>query len=451
LTVAVLPTSRRRSIRSVRSSAGAIGVYVLLLFCIPAQLVFAPLGAAGTPAQMCGIALFVIWTARRLARLRPQKRIVKPIHCALFVFALTVLASYVVATTRAVAGIELRAADRGLLSLCAWAGVVLVATDGVSRDQLDRLLRTLSWAAGGLAALGVLQFFTGLDITKYVVIPGLSANTDYASVTSRADFVRPAGTATHPIEFGVVLAMCLPIAIHYALDGNVRQWRRWTPVKPWRQWIPVALIAFALPVSISRSAVVGTVIVLLFLLPSWPTPRRRRAYAAVFVVVGMIYLAIPGLLGTLRNLFTGFLSDSSTQSRTGSYSVAGEYIAERPLFGRGFGTFLPSFHILDNQFLIMLISTGIVGALAFLGLFLTGIFTARAVRRRSEVPSTRGLAQSLAASVAVGAASSATFDSLSFPMAAGTIFLVLGCVGALWRLQAAGLDRNPLADEAELL
>jgi hypothetical protein len=28
----------------------------------------------------------------------------------------------------------------------------------------------------------------------------------------------------------------------------------------------------------------------------------------------------------------------------------------------------------------------------------------------------------------------ATLDSLSFPMAAGVTFLVLGCVGALWRL-----------------
>lgn len=442
---------RRPSIRSVRSSAGALGVYVLLLICIPAQLVFAPLGAAGPPAQMLGIVLFVIWTARRLARLRPQKRMVKPIHRALFLFALAVLASYVAATTRAIPGDELRAADRGLLSLCAWSGVVLVATDGLTRDQLDRLLRTLSWAAGALAALGVLQFFTGLDITKYLVIPGLSANTDYASVTSRSDFVRPAGTATHPIEFGVVLAMCLPIAIHYALDGKVRQWRRWTPVSPWRQWIPVALIAFALPISISRSAVVGTVIVLLFLLPSWPTRRRRRAYAAVLVVIGIIYLAIPGLLGTLRNLFTGLFSDSSTTSRTGSYSIAQEYIAERPIFGQGFGTFLPSAHIVDNQFLGMMVSTGIVGATAFLALFLTGIFTARAVRRRSEFPATRGLAQSLAAAVAVGAAASATFDSLSFPMAAGTMFLMLGCVGALWRLQSAGLDRGSTDDEAELL
>ncbi len=61
--MAVLPTTRRPSIRAVRSSAGALGVYVLLLFCIPAQLVFAPLGAAGPPAQMLGIVLLVVWTA----------------------------------------------------------------------------------------------------------------------------------------------------------------------------------------------------------------------------------------------------------------------------------------------------------------------------------------------------------------------------------------------------
>jgi hypothetical protein len=421
------PGHRAKSSASTGSpGVGALTTYIVLLVGIPAQLVFAPLGAAGTPAQILGIGLFVWWAALRLARLRNERSGLQPVRWALLIFALAVLASYVAAATRAIDAVEIRAADRGLLSLCAWAGVVMVLTDGVrSRDQLDILLRRLVWVAGALAALGVLQFFTGIDITKYMQIPGLSPNTDYGSVLQRSDFRRPAGTATHPIEFGVVLAMMLPLAVHHALDsGDIRK----------RRWIPVGLIGLALPISISRSAVVGAGLCLLFLLPSWPARRRRRAYLVLAGFFGLIYLMIPGLLGTLRNLFTGLFQDSSTTSRTNSYTIAGEYIAQRPIFGRGFGTFLPSAHILDNQYLLMLITVGVVGTAAFLFLLLTGIFTARGVRRRSADRSTRGLAQSLATSVAVGAASSATFDLLSFPMTAGMVFLVLGFVGALWRL-----------------
>jgi hypothetical protein len=46
----------------------------------------------------------------------------------------------------------------------------------------------------------------------------------------------------------------------------------------------------------------------------------------------------------------------------------------------------------------------------------------------------RDLMQSLAAAVAAAAVSFATFDALSFGIASGLTFLVLGCVGAAWRL-----------------
>ena len=46
----------------------------------------------------------------------------------------------------------------------------------------------------------------------------------------------------------------------------------------------------------------------------------------------------------------------------------------------------------------------------------------------------RGLGQALAASIAAFAISAATFDELSFRQAAFTLFLLLGCAGALWSM-----------------
>lgn len=424
----LVPSGGRSAVVRRVDSVAVLSLFLVLLIGIPAQLVFAPLGAAGTPAQMLAMGVLVWWVARRLAQL-PARRAPQPVRRALLVFALALLGSYFAAATRPIDELELRAADRGLLSLCAWAGIVLATTDGIAdRLRLDLLLRRLVTAVGALAALGVVQFFTGLDVARYLQIPGLVANTSYAEVLARADFRRPAGTATHPIEFGVVLAIVLPLALHYALHGESKRWRR---------WLPVVLIATALPISISRSAIVGAVVVLVFLLPTWPVGLRRRAYVALVGLIGAVYLAVPGLLGTLRNLFTGLLGggDSSTQSRTNSYTVAVHYIAERPILGRGVGTFLPSYQILDNQYLITTIEAGLIGSLALFGLLFTGVLTARGIRRRSADPAARSLAQSLAAAIAVALVAFGTFDALSFPMAAGTTFFVLGCIGALWRLE----------------
>ena len=55
-----------------------------------------------------------------------------------------------------------------------WLGIMLLTAEGVeSMDRLKVLLGRIVFGATGMAALGIMQFFTGLDITKYIVIPGL--------------------------------------------------------------------------------------------------------------------------------------------------------------------------------------------------------------------------------------------------------------------------------------
>ena len=80
---------------------------------------------------------------------------------------------------------------------------------------------------------------------------------------------------------------------------------------------------------------------------------------------------------------------------------------------------------------------GVIGLLALLALFVTGWIMARNTRRLTADAKTRDLAQCLAASIAVAAVSFATYDALSFTISAGLTFLLLGCIGALWRLVRA--------------
>jgi O-antigen ligase len=434
-------TTMAVSTRSTRLDAvTGLTAFLVLLVVIPSRLIFAPLGSAGTPAEVLGMVLFAVWLTAAVNNPGRRQRGAEPIRTFAWLFVGAVLVSYVAANSRAMFGAEARAADSGLLMVCSWMGVMLMAMDRVpTRERLDVLLRRLVLLAGALATLGLLQFATKMPFTNYLQVPGLVANRGLVSVLGRDGLARPAGTASHPIEFGAVLTMALPIALHYAMTDRHRP--------ALRRWYPVLAMAFAVPISISRSAVISLIVVLCFMLPTWPRAARRRAYAAILALFGAVYVMVPGLLGTIGHLFTGISGDSSAQSRSGSYSLAYDFISRTPIFGRGFLTFLPAYRILDDQYLGLLIETGVVGLAAYLGLLVSGVVGGLRVRRTAnQIDGLLGV--SLAASVASALASFALFDAFSFPMAGSLSFLILGCVGALRRfarMPSADIRRERLA------
>lgn len=398
-------------------------IYVILLVAVPSRLVLAPLGAAGTPAQVFGMAGLAWWLLHRVLH-RDRDATARPLRTALLLLVLCILASFVKACMRPIDAAEMSAAQMGLLSLSSWAGVLLVAHDGItSRDRLVRLLRRFSVAAGCLGLLGLLQFVSGRAYVDLIQIPGLVANIPLNGVGSRDGLYRPAGTALSPIEFGVFLTIALPVALYFALEHPVGG--------RLRRWLPVVMIGAAVPLSISRSAIIGTIIVLACLLPSWPVARRYGAGVAVGITLMAVFVLVPGMLGSILKLFTGIGDDESAASRTDSYPLAWEFITRDPFFGRGFLTFLPKYRILDNQYLGLLIDVGVVGLAAVLGLF--GVAIVVAVRERRRDGSDRALPVTLVAAVAAGAASLAFFDAFSFPIVTGSVFLLIGMIGAVGR------------------
>lgn len=412
-------------------AAAALVGYIVLLVAIPSALVVGPLGAAGTPAGIFGVFLLAWWINERVVARSAVWRTKQPTRARLYGFQIAVLLSYVAGMLRPIYSEEIRSADRGLISVAAWSGVALIAADGIrSRDRLDRVLKTLVVAGAALASVGILQFFTGFDIAQYLKIPGLSSNVGFGLLSERSSFRRVTGTAMHPIEFGVVLTLILPIALHYAFHAK--------PEHRKRQWLFVGLIAVALPMCVARSAILGAAIVLLLVFPTWS--RRAKLRALVILPVGAVLmrLMVPGLLGTIRSLFSNIQNDPSTQGRTADFVAAGHYISLDPIFGRGYSTFLPDiYRTLDDAYLGILIEAGLVGLLALLALFVGAMLQVRYFGPLRPSAVEKSLAHALCTSIAVALVTFVTFDALGFRMCAGVTFLLLGCCGAQWRLHRA--------------
>lgn len=418
----------QRSLTRRLDPVAFLTIYLVLLVGIPQALQFAPLGGVGEPSTVLAAIYFIMYL---LAWFHPSAALDRgrqPIRFVGVLWLCAIVATYVAANQHTLPTLELNGADRGLIVASGWLGVLLLAADGIgTMDRLRTLIRRMVLAGTAMAALGMTQFFTGLNAAKYIVIPGLSSQQPYSDLLGRGSFKRPSATAAHPLEFAAVLAICLPLAIHQA--------RYAPPELRRRRWLQVALIGFTLPMTVSRTAIVGLVIGGIVVVCSWPKRDRRLAYLVSLCSLLVMEAVIPGLLGTLRGLFLGISNDSSAKERTAAFTLAGPLISHHLWLGKGFGTLLPQVYFFtDDQYLNSLVEIGVIGLIALLTLFVTGWSVARSVRRMTSDEETRHLAQCLAASVAVAAVTYATFDALGFEIAAGFTFLLLGVIGALWRL-----------------
>ncbi|WP_441246869.1 O-antigen ligase family protein [Kitasatospora sp. McL0602] len=433
------PPGKGAGARRTRAGFDATTVltgYVLLAMFIPSNLTLPGMGGVGTPANVVALLALMWYLAAWLTeRLTPAPGTRAP-RIAMVVFASAVLLGYIACAGRPAVTKEMQGADRGLIALLAWTSLVAVSSAGIrDRARLEVLLRRMVILASIVAALGWYDFLTHTNIASSLHIPGLQSASAGVEAMSRGAFTRPRGTTAHPLEFSGMLAMMLPFAVQQAFDP-ARSARSRV-----RRWLPVLLIGGALPLSVSRTGIIGIAVALLTMLPAWRPQRRGYVLGAVGVGVVGMGVAVPGLLSTLTGLFSSFFanSDSSTQARAGDYAKIWEYMQSSPWFGHGMGTFLPELYFFtDNMYLNTAAELGVYGILALLVVFVAGIHCGGAARRLSQDQPTRELAQCFVSAATVALITSATFDSLGFPMFAGIYFLLLGAGGSL-----LGFVRHP--------
>lgn len=411
------------SLRNVTDGSGLLIVYLIVLFVVPARLIVLALGTLGSPATLISLVISFWWfwlsVRRGVAGASWRRNVVRLAGLVLITVSLLVYAN---AAAQPRPPAELTTADSAVLRFIALIVLVLVVVDTIRTPQsFRRILDAIVISGAMLCTLGLAQALTQNLFVDNIVIPGLTNSSMYDPLVSRSGRIRPVGTATHPIEFGAVMAMMLPLVLARARIA----------VKRRRFWVSIALIVgLCILLSLSRTAVIGSIVGTAVLTLGW---NRRERMAAVLGAAGLVLvsaLAFPGVIGTLRGLFLHIGGDSSVTSRTDSYGVAFEFIRTSPFLGRGYGTFTPQYWILDNFYLLFTIETGILGIVAFVALVASAVIGGWKASRAAPTPALAELMRGVVGAACAGATTLAFFDAFSFPQTAGVFVLAVGLCGA---------------------
>jgi hypothetical protein len=312
------------------------------------------------------------------------------------------------------------------------------------REDIDVITQILVGGGAIVAVFALIEARTGSNAFNHLNgLPFLEATGKHATIIERGHEQRGArlrvfASSQHPIALGAFFAMLLPLAI-YRIRCYVE--RRW--------WVAAALLALGAISTLSRTAVLMLVVVIVVFLWLRPT-ETKRLWPLLIPLVIVTHFALPGALGTLKSSFFpegGLIAEQKDQSvGHGRLATLGPALEAEfkpnPLLGEGFGTRVTvpdesvpvaNAPITDDEWLSVLLETGIVGALSLAWLFVRFIRRAGAEARRDLSP--RGwLLASITASVTAYAVGMFTYDSFSFIQVTFLLFVLLG-------LGCATLDR----------
>ncbi|MGV1028553.1 MAG: O-antigen ligase family protein [Dermatophilaceae bacterium] len=424
---------------SRRDAVAALSVMVAFLFLIPETYVIAgPLKSLGNPAQMVGLFSLGMWGAGRVLGRIPA-RPNHPMRWMLFAWALSALASFTAGMTRVLVSEESEGSTRFLFLFASALGIALLAIDGLgSRKMVETVLSRLVLMAGISAAIGIAESVVGLDYRSTMHLPGLAANGEDV-VDLRAGFARVQGGAAHPIEYAVVLGAMAPLALHFALTGPTRARRRVA-------WLCFGAILMVTPMTVSRSGLLSIAVGLAVYVVHLSGRARFSAAILGLIGLGVFSAVMPGLMSTLRYFVLAGSDDSSISGRTDDYGKIPEMIGGHEFFGRGLGTWSSTrYFFLDNQYLLTYLEGGLFALVILIGVFVTGMSSARGYRKRCVDPTERSLGQALTAAIAALAINALAFDEFSFRQTFFVLALLLGCSGALWGLAKAREDAGTSA------
>ncbi|MFJ6534842.1 O-antigen ligase family protein [Paenarthrobacter sp. NPDC091711] len=413
------------------------------IFFFPANMVLKPLGAIGTVPLMLALLLLGLWLCSVLFGLHHPLAARHPGRLGIGLLWLGTCASYVAMFSGLTGNTSIASqasADRWLVLILASAGIVLSVGEAV-RTLNDAMALVRALLAGALfcCLVATVQFVLRINPMLWIqeIMVGFTDNGGETAFQVRGLLTRVAGSTFHSIELAVVCSMLLPLSIWRGIYD--------TTGRKWIHWAGTALLVFAIASTVSRSGVLGLVVCMVVFTPFLPKAARRWALVMAPTALAALFLTVPGLIGTLTSQFAAGSSDLSVSTRTNNYPRVARLFGELPFLGLGPGNYRPTdaLQILDNQYLNSLVTLGLVGLLGIIAYLTLPAISALLAARASRIPALRALAGALAASGAVAAACSLTFDSMSFPVFALLYPFIVGLSGGTWIMVHRELELRP--------
>lgn len=316
----------------------------------------------------------------------------------------------------------------------------LIVSVTKSVRQVQFLVKLIVVGGTVLAVLALIERRTGYNLFNHLagIVPLLRFEGGVSEDSLlRGVRLRVYGPAEHPIAFGALFVMIVPLAMYLARATGQLRW-----------WVVQGLLCMAALATTSRTAVVMLLAVGVVFI--WLKRRETlRLWPIAVPLLIIVHLVLPGTLGTLRASFLpegGLLAEQArviegnelrANGRIADLEPTLREVATSPLFGIGFGTRLVGFEqevnnaaILDNQWLGTLLETGVLGMLAWFWLFWLAVRRLGHAAKADQSPD-GWLFAALAASLTAFAVGMLTYDALGFIQIAFVFFFLLSLGAAL--------------------
>ncbi len=405
----------------------ALAGFMAMLFLVPFQSVELPGGAnLDRPLLVALVLLWICALALVSGAARPRVKLTIVHFAALGFFALCCLG--VAINGHMLANMdELGLAAKKLGLLLSYILFFVVVASVVRPREVPRFVVLMVGLGALLGIATVVEYRTHYNVFyslwgKVLPVTPPSELDTFDSI-GRLNVLGP---TDQPLELAALLAMVLPFALMGAIEATTRR-RRVLYV------IAVALLlAGGVATSRKTSLVAPTAGVLLLALYR---PRAiLRSLLGLAVVLGIVvHVTSPGALGSVfEQLEPGHVNTvSTTTDRVARYDAVRPDIASHLLIGRGYGSYDPhKYRILDNEYLGVLITVGLLGLTAYVAILLAMMLLAHRSIRGPD-PRRAALALAALASVGVILVASALFDVFSFPHVPYLLFFVGGLIVAL--------------------
>jgi hypothetical protein len=413
--------------RTSRPMPWALAAFLTMVWLVPFDSISLPVSLPldarlDRPALVGIAALWVLSLAgpKTVTRLR-----MSAVHWALLFFLTIAVVSLVLNAPTIVRLNELDLPLRKLALLFSYALLFMIVASSIKASEV-RNLTVLMVCLAAITSLGALieyrtgynAFFTWAQNLLPVERPAELGNVDSIGRKSVV------GPTIHPLAVAMMMSLALPFALVGFLNSDERRMKV-------RYAIAIALMLAAAVATQRKTSFVAPAFGMIVLLMYRPRAAVKLLPIGLLLAV-VVHVAAPGALGGVTEQLkpANLLGVSTTKDRQGDYGAIKPDVVRHPLIGRGYESYdQKKYRILDNQYLTLLIGTGVLGLLAYLGVFAAIFGLAHRVARSGD-PERGPPAMASAAAIASLVVGSALLDTLALPQLPYLICFIGGLVVA---------------------